>query len=79
MFFVCGLEPPLTLTIKVANDEFDALCSLPGIRVADYVGRYKWITVENPTVFSESEWKLRIRESYDLIAGKLPKKVRENL
>jgi predicted DNA-binding protein (MmcQ/YjbR family) len=79
MFCVCSLEPPPTITIKVVDDEFDELCSSHDIRIADYVGRYKWITVENESRFSHSEWKERITQSYSLIAAKLPKKVRENL
>jgi predicted DNA-binding protein (MmcQ/YjbR family) len=79
MFCVCGLEPPLMITIKVADDEFDELCSSIDIRMADYVGRYKWVTVENDARFSDNEWKQRIKKSYELIVAKLPKKLRENL
>ncbi len=79
MFCVCGLETPLMITIKVPDDEFDELCSSPDIRMADYVGRYKWVTVEKESRFSNEEWKRRIMRSYELIAAKLPKKLRENL
>lgn len=79
MFCVCGLDPPLMITIKVTDDEFDELCSSNDIRIADYVGRYKWVTVENESRFSDAEWKQRIRQGYELIAAKLPKKLRENL
>jgi len=79
MFCACGLEPPLMITIKVEDDEFDELCSSSDIRMADYVGRYKWVTVENAARFSVVEWELRIKKSYSLIAARLPKKLRDNL
>lgn len=77
MFCVVCLEPPFKVTIKVRDDEFDELCATEHVRIADYVGRYKWITVCDAARFSDEEWRERIIRSHRLIAEKLPKKLRE--
>lgn len=79
MFCVTSLEPPLKITVKVGDDEFDELCSTESIAPAEYVGRFKWITVSDSDRFSDSEWKTRIGKSYEFVRDKLPKKFRENL
>jgi predicted DNA-binding protein (MmcQ/YjbR family) len=79
MFCVACLEPPFKITVKVRDDEFDELCATENVRIADYVGRYKWITVMDPARFSDDEWRSRITESHRLIAEKLPKKLRETV
>jgi predicted DNA-binding protein (MmcQ/YjbR family) len=41
---------------------------------APYVGRYKWVTLANSNVLSAPELEGLIRQSYDLVAAKAPKK-----
>ena len=79
MFCVTNLEPPLQVSLKVKDDEFDELSNKDGIKPAPYVARYKWILVENDTVFTKSKWKYYIKQSYELVRAKLPKKIKENL
>jgi predicted DNA-binding protein (MmcQ/YjbR family) len=75
MFCVAALEGPLTIAFKVKDEEFDALSESPGIRPAPYVARYKWVLVEQIDRFNRREWEYYLRQSYDLIKAKLPKKV----
>lgn len=75
MFCVAGLDGPLTVSFKVKDDEFDELSSSPGLRPAPYVARYKWVLVEDVNQLSKKEWAHYVRQSYDLVRARLPKKV----
>jgi predicted DNA-binding protein (MmcQ/YjbR family) len=75
MFCVAGLEGPLTVSFKVKDEEFEELSSSPGMRPAPYVARYKWVLVEEVDTLSLKEWKHYVKQSYELVRAKLPKKV----
>ena len=75
MFCVAALDGPLTVSFKVRDDEFDDLASSPGMRPAPYVARYKWILVEDVNKLNRKQWAHYVRQSYDLVRAKLPKKV----
>ena len=75
MFCVAALDGPLSVSFKVKDEEFDEMSSSPGIRPAPYVARYKWVLVEEIDSLSRKEWEHYIRQSYDLVKAKLPKKV----
>ena len=74
MFCVTGLSGPVKFSIKVKDEEFDELTSRPGIVAAPYLARYKWVLVENPAVLSRKEIEHYIKQSYELVKSKLPKK-----
>ena len=44
-----------------------------------YAARYKWIRVTEPARYGDAWLAARIRESYELVAAKLPKKTRQTL
>lgn len=80
MFCVTGLEgSPMTVSLKVRDDEFEEMSGRPGLSVAPYVGRYKWVLVEDVNKLSRKEWDHYVKQSYELIKAKLPKKVREQI
>jgi predicted DNA-binding protein (MmcQ/YjbR family) len=79
MFCVTGFNPPLRVSLKVKDEEFDELCSREGIEPAAYTGRFKWIYVKDAAVFSKKEWEHYIRQRYELVKAKLPKKVLDSL
>jgi predicted DNA-binding protein (MmcQ/YjbR family) len=79
MFLVGDIHDGKSVTVKVKDDEFEVLTELPGIQVAPYVGRYKWVHVSDLSVWNKSEWEHYIRQSYNLVKAKLPKKLRDNL
>lgn len=78
MFTVCDLEGS-KLSFKCTPDEFQELILFDGIAPADYVARYHWVTVHKPTALRNSELKRLIKDSYQMVFEKLPKKVREKL
>lgn len=75
MFCVASLEAPLTVSFKVKDDEFDELSTSPGLRPAPYVARYKWVLVEDVNQLSRKEWSHYVKQSYELVKAKLPKKL----
>jgi predicted DNA-binding protein (MmcQ/YjbR family) len=78
MFTVCDLEGS-KLSFKCTPDEFQELILVQGIRPADYVARYHWVTVDKAGALRTSELKRLIKDSYDMVFEKLPKKVKEKL
>ena len=79
MFCVTGMEDNSFVTLKVKDEEFDELCERPHIIAAPYMARNKWIGIEKRTAFKSKEWEHYLRQSYEIIKSKLPKKVRESL
>ena len=75
MFCVAALDGPLTVCFKVRDDEFEELSNSPGLRPAPYVARYKWVFVEDVNALSSKEWTHYVKQSYDLVRSKLPKKL----
>jgi len=62
------------ITLKCAPETFHALLETEGISPAPYVGRYKWVTLADSDVLPSEELESLIRQSYDLVAAKAPKK-----
>ncbi len=75
MFCVAGLQAPLTVSFKVTDNEFEEMSVRPGIIPAPYVARYKWVFIQDVNVLSEKQWEHYITQSYNLVKGKLPKRV----
>jgi predicted DNA-binding protein (MmcQ/YjbR family) len=62
------------ITLKCAPEKFHDLLEIEGISPAPYVGRYKWVTLANSNVLPANELDALIRQSYDLVGAKAPKK-----
>jgi len=75
MFTVFGLDNS-SLSFKTTPEEFEELIQTPGIRPADYVARYHWVTVDDHKALRMAELKRLIKDSYNMVFAKLPKKVR---
>ena len=61
------------ITLKCAPEQFHDLLEIEGIAPAPYVGRYKWILLENSNVLPASELEALIRQSYGLVMARAPK------
>ena len=80
MFAVTGLDQtPVRVSFKCTDEEFAELVEQEGIIPAPYLARNKWVLVENLETMPPKELKRLIRDSYTMVAAKLPKKVREKL
>lgn len=79
MFCVSSLEPPLRVSFKVSDEEFDELSVRNGFMPAPYMARAKWVSVTDPTVLKTKEWQNLVSQSYELIKAKLTNKLRKEL
>lgn len=71
IFCMVGLASvPQRLIFKCDPETFANLTEREGIVPAPYVGRYKWVMLENINVVPDSELKQLIRESYSMVAAK---------
>jgi predicted DNA-binding protein (MmcQ/YjbR family) len=81
MFAVTVLEggSKYCLSLKCTPEKFAELTEEEGIDPAPYVARYHWVALQRFDVLSEKELKALLRNAYDLVLAKLPKKARAEL
>ena len=80
MFAVCLDQPNIeAISFKVPDELFLALTDQPGIIPSPYAARYKWVRVTEPARYGDAWLAARIRESYELVAARLPKKTQRAL
>ena len=80
IFAVTVLEPaPVWLSFKCTPETFAELTERMGIIPAPYMARAKWVALETKEALGTEELKQLLRESYDLVFAKLPKKTQESL
>jgi predicted DNA-binding protein (MmcQ/YjbR family) len=76
MFLVIGVDNvPVSASFKVPDELFDEMTARKGIIPAPYLARYKWVYTDDINRLSKKEWEQFIKQSYELIKAKLPKKV----
>lgn len=80
MFAATPLVPaPVCLSFKASPENFAELTERPNIIPAPYLARAQWVALETRDALSAQELAGLLRESYDLVLAKLPKKIREGL
>ena len=79
MFCAAGLEPPLRFSFKVADEEFDEMSNKVGFKPAPYLARAKWVLATENSGLANKEWKQYVKNSYQLVKKKLPKKLLADL
>ena len=80
MFAVTRLEPAkVWLSLKANPENFAELTERPGIIPAPYLARAKWIALESPDALAGAELAQLLRESYELVCAKLPRKIAESI
>jgi predicted DNA-binding protein (MmcQ/YjbR family) len=80
MFAVAPLEPAAAvLSFKCTPEIFAELTERPGIKPAAYMARNHWISLESEDALATRETKALLRQSYDLVFAKLPKKTQAQL
>ena len=80
IFAVTVLEvAPVWLSFKCSPENFAELTERSGIIPAPYLARAQWVALETKDALPLDELAHLLRESYDLVVAKLPKKLRENL
>ena len=80
MFAVTPLEPaPVCLSFKASLENFAELTERPDIIPAPYLARAQWVALQTRDALPPEELSRLLRDSYDMIFAKLPKKAREAL
>ena len=81
MFAVMALEGPVKyiMSFKCTEEKFNELIEQEGIDPAPYMARNKWAAIERFDVLSDRDLKALLRNSYELVVEKLPRKVREQI
>ena len=79
IFAGMNLDPPHQLSFKCTPEKFDELIEVEGIIPAPYMARNKWVMLERLEALSDAELKRLIRNSYEMIFAKLPKKTQMEL
>ena len=80
MFAVTVLEAaPHCLSFKCTPEQFAELIERDAIAPAPYVARYHWVALQRFDALNDKELKALLRNAYDLVLAKLPKKLRAQL
>lgn len=79
MFAIFDVSDAEPIRFKVDPAVFPILTQKPGISPAPYLARQSWVKVENTRVLPLRALEDLLRESYELVAARLPKRVRERL
>jgi predicted DNA-binding protein (MmcQ/YjbR family) len=80
MFAVTPLEPArVCLSFKTSPENFADLTERPNIIPAPYLARAQWVALETRDALPRDELARLLRDSYDLVSAKLPKRTRDEL
>lgn len=80
MFAVMPLEPAaLFLSFKCTPEKFAELIERPGLAPAPYLARAHWVAMESESALPRGELKELLREAYNQVLAKLPKKAQAAL
>lgn len=75
IFCLYGLDDG-HISFKVPDDQFEELSGTDGFIPAPYLARAKWVTLVQVEKVSRKELEAYLKQSYELIKAKLPKKVK---
>jgi predicted DNA-binding protein (MmcQ/YjbR family) len=82
MYCVANLEPgmgPSKIAFKSSPEIFAELVEMEGMIPAPYMAHNHWVSVTDMELFRTPELKEHIRNSYQLVLAKLPKKTQTRL
>lgn len=79
MFAVTNLGEATGISFKVEDERFLELTDRPGIIPAPYLARAKWVYVEDAQALGDEEAAQLLRRSYELVFGKLTKKMQREI
>jgi predicted DNA-binding protein (MmcQ/YjbR family) len=67
------------LSFKTSDEKFAELVERQDVIPAPYLARAKWVALESREAIPASELRELLREAYDLVVAKLPKKTQAGL
>ncbi len=76
MFAIAALDQtPVCISFKCTPEQFAELTEREGIVPAPYLARNKWVMLKSLDALPRVELKRLVKESYTMVAAKLPKKL----
>jgi predicted DNA-binding protein (MmcQ/YjbR family) len=80
MFAITPLEPaPVCLSFKASPEKFAELTERQNVIPAPYLARAQWVALQTRDAVAHDELAGLLRESYEMILAKLPKKVKATI
>lgn len=80
IFAVTVLEPArVWLSFKCSPENFADLTERTGIIPAPYMARAQWVALETKEALQKEDLAALLRESYEMVFSKLPRKTQEAL
>src|SRR5213080_1150584 len=80
MYAVTPLEPaPVCLSFKASPETFAELTERQNIIPAPYLARAQWVALQTRDALTHKELAGLLRESYEMVLAKLPKKMQEGI
>jgi len=76
LFVITGFTDDSNVSIKVSEEDFEELTEREGIIPAPYMEHNKWVAVNKRSALKPKEWEHYLRQYYEIIKSKLPKRVR---
>jgi predicted DNA-binding protein (MmcQ/YjbR family) len=73
------IPAPVWLMFKASPESFAELTERGGIIPAPYLARAKWVALETKDALPRDELAALLRQSYDMVVAKLPRKTQESL
>jgi predicted DNA-binding protein (MmcQ/YjbR family) len=70
---------PPSASFKVPDEGFEEVSSKEGLEPQPYIARYKWVLARDISSLTLKEWEFYIKQSHQLIAAKLPLKVKKTI
>jgi predicted DNA-binding protein (MmcQ/YjbR family) len=67
------------LSFKTSDEKFAELLERQDVIPAPYLARAKWVALESREAIPSAELRELLREAYDLVVAKLPKKTQASL
>jgi predicted DNA-binding protein (MmcQ/YjbR family) len=67
------------LSFKTSDEKFAELLERQDVIPAPYLARAKWVALESREAIPPAELRELLREAYDLVVAKLPKKTQASL
>ena len=78
MFCAVNTEPPHQMSFKTSDEDFAELVEREGMKPAPYLARAMWVQEEQlGETLERSERERLLRQAYELVRAKLPKRLRE--
>lgn len=77
MFMITSPDDvPANASFKATEEDFEQLTERKGFEPAPYLARYKWVKINDISLFTVAEWKQYAGQAYQLVFDKLPAKMR---